>query len=256
MWILALDTSTRDGSAAVARDGHLVAAASGDGRRTHGERLPGDLLALARAAGVALSAIDLFAVSSGPGSFTSLRVGIATIQALALARSRPVVPVSTLDALARAGRAAWAGDSPDRILAWMDGRRRDVFAALYAGDGVTGLGEPRVGSPESILDAWRSSLAERRVYVIGDGVAATRRILAARLGPRASLDAAPPPLAPTMARIAFERRAHGAAPHAVRPLYVRRPDAVLARARSRGGDAGAAERHDGRPPGVHVRFVR
>ena len=102
---------------------------------------------------MALSAIDLFAVSTGPGSFTGLRVGIATIQALALIRGRPVVPVSTLDAVALVC-ASRQGGSVDRILAWMDGGRREVFASLYAGDGSTRLGEPRVGSPESVLDTW------------------------------------------------------------------------------------------------------
>lgn len=235
MWILALDTSTRDGSAAIARDGRLVATSTGDGHRTHGERLPGDLLAVATEAGVALSAIDLFAVSTGPGSFTGLRVGIATVQALALVRGRPVVPVSTLDALARVC-ASRQGDPVDRILAWMDGGRREVFASLYAADGLTRLGEPRVGSPVSVLEAWQSSLADRRVAAIGDGVRSTRSVLESQLGSAAALDAAPPPLAPTMARMAYERRSEGVAPHAVHPLYVRRPDAVLARERTTGGD--------------------
>ena len=234
MWVLALDTSTRDGSAAIARNGRLVAASRGDGHRTHGERLPGDLLTLAREAGVALPAIDLFAVSIGPGSFTGLRVGIATVQALALVRGRPVVPVSTLDVLALV-RASRQDDAADRILAWMDGGRREVFASLYAGDGTTRLGEPRVGSAASVLEAWQSSLADRRVAVIGDGVRSTRSILESRLGSAAALDASPPPLAPAMARMAYEQRAHGIAPHAVHPLYIRRPDAVLARERTTGG---------------------
>lgn len=224
-WVLALDTSTRAGSAALVRDGAVVAAASGDPSRTHGERLPGDLLAIAAGAGVALSDIHCFAVSTGPGSFTSLRVGLATIQALALVHARTVVPVPTLEALARAPGAG------DRVLAWMDGRRRDVFAGLYdraAGSAVAG---PQVGSPVEILDDWRPLLMERRLDVVGDGVPATRDLLLERLGPRAALVAEPPPLAPIIARIAFERRDEAVAPHAVQPLYVRRPDAEIARDR-------------------------
>ena len=125
MWILALDTSTREGSVAVMLDGRVVATTTGDPSRTHGERLPGDLLAIVGKAGLSLSAVDRFAVSAGPGSFTSLRVGLATIQALALVHSRPVAQVSTLEALARTPGAG------ERVLAWMDGQRRDVFAALY-----------------------------------------------------------------------------------------------------------------------------
>lgn len=222
-WILALDTSTRAGSAALARDGEVVAASAGDPSRTHGERLPGDLLALAGEAGVALSDVDRFAVASGPGSFTGLRVGLATAQALALVHRRPVVPVSTLEALARTPGPG------GRVLAWLDGRRRDVFAALYERATGACLAGPRVGPPAEILDAWMPELAGRRVDVVGDAVAAARALLAERLGPAAGLVDHPPPLAPAVARIAFERR--GVAPHAAQPLYVRRPDAVVARER-------------------------
>lgn len=225
MWILALDTSTREGSVALARGGEVVAAAAGDPSRTHGERLPGDLLAITANAGVSLSAIDRFAVSSGPGSFTSLRVGLATIQALALVHGRPVVQVSTLEALARTPGAG------DRVLAWMDGRRRDVFAALYDRGARACVAGPRVGPPAEILDAWKPQLAKRPLDVVGDAVTATRALLAERLGPRPALAHEPPPLAPVITRLAFERCGEAVAPHAVQPLYVRRPDAVLARGR-------------------------
>lgn len=223
-WILALDTSTRGGGAAVARDGEVVAAARGDPSRTHGERLPGDLLALAGQAGLTLPAIDLFAVAAGPGGFTGLRVGLASIQALALVHGRGVVPVSTLDALARAPGGG------ERVLAWMDAHRGDVFAALYERAGGARLAGPRVGNPAELLESWAAEVAGR-VDVVGDGVPATRELLARSLGPASALLESPPPLAPIIARMAFERRAAAVAPHAAQPLYVRRPDAVLARER-------------------------
>ena len=228
-WILALDTSTRAGSAALARDGEVVASAAGDPSRTHGERLPGDLTALAGGAGVALSDVDLFAVACGPGSFTGLRVGLATVQALALAHRRPVVPVPTLEALARTPGAG------ERVLAWLDGHRRDVFAALYERAAAACLAGPLAGPPAEVLETWKPELAGRRVDVVGDAVAATRALLAERLGPDAGLVDDPPPLAPAIARIAFEHPGRRVAPHAAQPLYVRRPDAVVARERrSRG----------------------
>lgn len=225
MWVLALDTSTRAGSVALARGGDVVAAASGDPSRTHGERLPGDLLSLAGDAGVALSRIDLFAVSRGPGSFTGLRVGLATIQALALAQRRNVLPVSTLEALAH------TPGQGERVLAWMDGHRGDVFAALYERAATRCLAGPCAGDPAEILESWAAELGARRLDVVGDGVTATRALLARRLGRATVLVDDPPPLAPVIARIAFQRRDLGIAPHAVQPLYVRRPDAVLARER-------------------------
>ena len=69
----------------------------GDASRTHGERLPGELAAL----GAPFSSIDVFAVAIGPGSFTGLRIGIATMQGLALVDRRRVVGVSALEALAQ-----------------------------------------------------------------------------------------------------------------------------------------------------------
>jgi tRNA threonylcarbamoyladenosine biosynthesis protein TsaB len=223
MWILALDTSTREGSAALARDGEVVAVAKGDPARTHGERLPGDLQALVAQAGVTLSDIDLFAVSSGPGAFTGLRVGLASIQALALVHRRGVVQVSTLDALAR------TPGSGELVLAWSDAHRRDVFAALYERAGAVRLAGPRVGQPVEILESWTAVVAGRRVDVVGDGVPATRALLARHFGPAAVLVDDPPPLAPVIARVAFECRDRAIAPHAAQPLYVRRPDAVIAR---------------------------
>ena len=239
MVILALDTSTRAGSIALARDVDVVASAVGDVTRTHGERLPGDIIRLLTAHDVALAEVDVFAVASGPGSFTSLRVGIATIQALALAHQRSVVPISALEALARTVTAPRSGLVPvtDLVAAWMDGHRRDVFAALYerTASELRAVAGPVVGGATDVIDGWQAHLAGRTVCFVGDTVVATRSLLAERLGSAAVLEPDVPPLAPIMARMAaaLARRGETVAPHAVRPLYVRRPDAELARARRR-----------------------
>ena len=89
MLILALDTTTRGGSAAVLRDDSVLAVLDGDAARTHGERLPGELAEVLRMAGVALQDIELLAVARGPGAFTGLRIGLAAMQALAMVTSRP-----------------------------------------------------------------------------------------------------------------------------------------------------------------------
>lgn len=235
MIILALDTSSRAGSVALTRDGAVVATVSGDPARTHGERLPGDILRLLADEGLSLAQVDLYAVSSGPGSFTSIRVGVATIQALALAHRRPVVPVSTLDAVARTLRTAAA--ATDLRAAWIDGQRGEVFAALY-GSGAHGeeaVAPPSAGTAVDVLDTWAPRLIGRSICVGGDAVAGTRDLLEARLGPRATLLSDRAPLAPVIARIAAERAARGetVTPHAIKPVYVRRSDAELARDRRR-----------------------
>ena len=85
MVILALETVTRAGSLALVRRRSRRDAAIGDAARTHGVRLPGEVLDVARGARPTLADVDFFAVVTGPGSFTGLRVGLAAVQGLALA---------------------------------------------------------------------------------------------------------------------------------------------------------------------------
>src|SRR5437762_5281681 len=151
MLILAPDTSSAAGSAALGRDGALLIEREGDGSRTHGERLPGELMTLLDEADVRLEEVDRFAVTTGPGSFTGLRVGIATIQGLALARNRLVAPVSTFEAVAHRTLKLAAGTSP--IAIWIDAHRGEVFATLLSADGREVLAQPSALSAAATLDA-------------------------------------------------------------------------------------------------------
>jgi tRNA threonylcarbamoyladenosine biosynthesis protein TsaB len=227
MVILALDSSAAEGSAAVLRDGHVTAVRAGDGSRTHGERLPSELMTILDGQTLALRDVDLFAVSIGPGSFTGLRVGIASIQGLALANGKLVVPVSTFDAL------AWqAGRDGGAVAAWIDARRGEVFAALYSVDGRM-LRDPTSLAPAATLDAWAPELAGLgRVRFVGDGAVRYRSDIEERLGAQAVLQAGRPELAGAIAEIAARDPSRAVRPHAVVPLYVRRPDAELARDRA------------------------
>src|SRR3954447_7632513 len=98
MKALALDTTTRAGSVALVVDDVIVDERSGDGSRTHAERLPRELVDVAEANNVRLSDVDFYGVAAGPGSFTGLRIGIATVQGLALVNRRRIVGVSALEA--------------------------------------------------------------------------------------------------------------------------------------------------------------
>ena len=137
---LALDTTTRAGSAALVENDGVVDQRRGDGARTHALRMPAEIVALADATGWPLASIDLYAVASGPGSFTGLRIGIATIQALASVHRRRVVSVPALEARAHAGSL----DLPPRAVsgAWPDAPRAAGSAALSAWTAAPPGGQP------------------------------------------------------------------------------------------------------------------
>lgn len=241
MIILALDTATREGSVALRSAHALLGWSSGDPERTHGERLPGDLLALLSAHGTDLHEIEIFAVCTGPGSFTGLRVGLATIQGVALATSRPVIGVPTLEALAHAGleQRPPKGHRPTLVVPWMDAHRGEVFGAVYRvdRDGVVTEHHPAaVGTTDLLLQEWAPALKASPVLFVGNAVDRARLAIADALGAQAEVRILPsmPPLAPTAALLAQARRTDAAtSPHAIRPVYVRRPDAELARDRRR-----------------------
>jgi tRNA threonylcarbamoyladenosine biosynthesis protein TsaB len=230
--VLALDTSTRRGSVALARDGVVLVERVGDASATHGQRLPADLLPALDAARLRLADIDLYGVAAGPGSFTGLRVGVATVQGLAFAHGRRVVPVSSLEAVAHAARESAGGDG--LVAAWMDAHRHEVFAALYRrqGDALDAVSGSTVGSPASVLTQW-GQWRHEAVWFAGDGALIWRPAIEEFWSGGSHFLEAEPALAGIVARLACERAAQSIAPHAVRPIYVRRPDAELARERRR-----------------------
>jgi tRNA threonylcarbamoyladenosine biosynthesis protein TsaB len=241
MLILSLDTTTRAGSVAVVRDDGVLAVREGDPARTHAERLPGEIEDALAAAGVSLRALDLLVVATGPGAFTGLRIGLAAVQGVALALERPVVGVSSLDALACTQMAfdgSRLGPAPTgRLVAsWLDAARGEVYAALYVASehGDNGLPwrmlqPPTVASPGRVLDAW-TVVSASDATVVGDGAVRYAEIIAAR-EPGWRIAPPAPPLAPALAWIGrrLAERGQAGPPHALQPLYVRRPDAEMAR---------------------------
>ena len=183
------------------------------------------------AAGVRIDDVELLAVVAGPGSFTGLRVGIAAMQGLAFARSLKIVPVSTLDALAREAGAALEGDA--LIAPWVDAQRGEVYAALFAPGLDLALATPFSATPRQTLADWNELLRSRHVLFAGDGAMRYRDVIDEALGTRARILDPVPLLAARAARIAEAESQRAVLPHAVVPIYVRRPDAELARDRSR-----------------------
>jgi tRNA threonylcarbamoyladenosine biosynthesis protein TsaB len=235
MLVLALDTTTRVSSCAVSRDGVVLREDAGDPSKPQAARLPGDLMTLLDETQITLAEVDLFAVATGPGSFTGLRIGIATMQGVAFARRKPLIGVSRFDALQRSCRvnadATGTAEPTGAVAAWVDAWRGEVYAALYRGGRE--VMPAVVAHPDQLLADLRAS-PQGPITFIGDGAETYRAVICDTLGDRASLaDPASPLLAGVIAQLATEAAAAGAylpPPHAIRPLYVRRPDAELARA--------------------------
>jgi tRNA threonylcarbamoyladenosine biosynthesis protein TsaB len=248
MVLLALDTTTAAGSVALWRDG-LIEERRGDPARSHAERLPADLAAILAAHGLSPRDVDRYAVAAGPGSFTGLRIGIATVQGLALVDDRLVHAVGTLDLLAHDAARAADAVAGTIIVTWMEAYRGEVFAARYrvahaapsvAADGASDrrrgaavlevLDPPTVSMPEPLAQSWAAGGAGR-VLVTGDGVVRMQALLAGAFGADAALRE-PGPLAGTLAALAASAPDAATRPHAVVPIYVRRPDVELARDRA------------------------
>ena len=245
MVILALETATIAGSVALSIDGRSVAR-TGDASRTHGERLPHELLDWLTVNGRRLEDVDAFAVVTGPGSFTGLRVGVAAIQGLALARQKSVVGVPTLEAMAAAALSA-LGPSPPILVPCLDGQRGDVFVAAFDATGASSIEEcrvviePRAGRPEEVAVALGSVAPPANLRLIGNGARRYAEVFQRRL-PGVRIEEVPQPIAEAAAQMAAKRVDAAVKPHALRPIYLRRPDAELARDR-----AAAARRDAGGP---------
>ena len=251
MLVLALDTTTAAGSVALANGERVVEVAAIDPMQPVATRVPGDLIALLERHRVALRDIGVFAVATGPGSFTGLRIGIATMQGLALANAKPLVGVSSFEALATLANAP-------QVAVWIDAWRGEVYGAIYSArskDSATskdaalrdsaegGAGnkhldlreieEPIVAPPSDLLSgtAMASVIAHSDMVFIGDGAVKYRDAVPSR-----RVIEPTPLLAGVIAKLAHARAEQGDAPppHAIRPLYVRRPDAELARQKSSG----------------------
>ena len=215
MNLLAIETSTEACSVAVVH-GELLVERFEIAPRRHAElALPWTEAVLAEA-GIDRHALQAIAVGRGPGAFTGVRLGISLAQGMALALDLPVVPVSTLAALAlRAG----AGEGA-RVIAAIDARMGEVYWCTYRiEDGEPrALGDERVDPPAAVAiegDGW---------HAVGTGFDAQAGVLREALAGRlATIDAAALPHAADVARLGVRAHARGEAlpPEQVEPAYLR-----------------------------------
>ena len=169
MILLALETSTETCSVALLRDESVVSEMSLNRDRAHAESLVPMIEDVLRFGGLAPADLDAVAVSSGPGSYTGLRIGASTAKGLASALDLTLVAVPSLEALAEAVRPfARPGDF---IGAAFHARRDEAFAALFEVQAGTPLIQRRETQAIGVEDIrlWLASEPARSVWLVGDG---------------------------------------------------------------------------------------
>jgi tRNA threonylcarbamoyladenosine biosynthesis protein TsaB len=209
--VLAVDTTTARESVALAEGGEVRGEIRLSRVDVHSTHLLPSIAFLLEGLGLAPTEVDGYAVAAGPGSFTGLRVGLGTVQGLALAADRPCVGISTLDAL-----AAGAVGSADCIVAVMEAHRGEVFGGIYDGQGRR-RGEPGATPLAALLDRVEGGAA-----FVGDGAVKYRSEIASAR-PDAVFPARDLFLAGTLARMgeAVLSAGGGVAASELRPLYLR-----------------------------------
>jgi tRNA threonylcarbamoyladenosine biosynthesis protein TsaB len=217
--LLAIETATEVGGLALLERGELLADRSVGPARQHAASLLPSLDELLQSCGRRLEEVETIALSIGPGSFTGLRVGLATALGLCFGTERRIVPVPTLAAL-----SLHAGPAP-RIAPLLDARRGQVYAGTYGPDAAP-LEEDRLVEPRPWLETLRGL---GPVHFLGSGAVLYAESIRAALGEEARI--LPPelglPRSATVARLGARLARERAAipPEDVRLRYLRRSDA-------------------------------
>ena len=165
MRILALDSTAKVAAAALLNDDRLLCKAAAPDAMTHSATLLPEIERLLKDAGLGFADIDLFAASAGPGSFTGVRIGAATLKGIAFGRNKPCCAVSALEALAYNLRK-----TDGIVCALMDARRGQFYTATFAvtDSVVTRLSPDEAKSGEEIA---ASLAAYPHITLVGDGAA-------------------------------------------------------------------------------------
>jgi len=180
-------------------------------------------------AGLSIEEIDGFAVSIGPGSFTGLRIGLSYVKGLSWRYSKPVVAVSSLDALALSSR----GNS-GYVCPMLDAKKKEIYVALYEykeGEPLLRV-KPRVLSPEIFLEELKFSYAsEESVVFIGNGVKEYCTLIENILGKRALIHypILEGPMASCVAYLGWRKLIKGEKEdlYTLEPIYIRPSEAEL-----------------------------
>lgn len=223
MRILSFDTATSACSAAVWEDGRIAARRFEPMSRGQSERLMPMVREVLSEAGTDFADLDLLAVTTGPGAFTGLRIGLAAARGMALAGDLACFGVTTLDAVA-AGVSEHERQKAN-VLVVLDSKRAEVYAQAFRSD-LRPLSEPKALMPADLAALTENGEGYgERVLVAGDGAGQAVEALKDK-GIEVVLSTAPGvPDAATVAAIAAERWSPDQPAEPLRPLYLRPPDA-------------------------------
>ena len=222
MRVLAIDTSSNVATVAVMEDDLLLGEYILNHKKTHSQKIMVMVETLLRDLELTAQDIDVFAAAVGPGSFTGLRIGVATVKALAHAAGKKVVSVGTLEALAYN-----VPNAEHIIVPILDARRNNVFAASYIwDDGFKEIGAPEGITIEECVESCGDFLD---TIFVGDGAIAHREYIVEKLGDRAIFPhgAVMNPRASSVAAAAMDKAKRGETQSylEMKPYYIKKSQA-------------------------------
>ncbi|MBI5902712.1 MAG: tRNA (adenosine(37)-N6)-threonylcarbamoyltransferase complex dimerization subunit type 1 TsaB [Deltaproteobacteria bacterium] len=221
--ILAFDTSSASGSVALMDGERLLCEWNSGDAGKHSNWLMPAIDGVLKSVGVRLADIDLYAVDTGPGSFTGLRIGVSTVKGLAWATGRKVVGVSTLEALALNLRYSRMAVCPV-----LDARKGEVYAAVYryAGNGMEAVMKDSALSPAALFE--RLNGVKGPVVFLGNGLTVYSEEIKKNVDGAVAAPAALWSMrASNIAMLALERALRAVSPAGLGPLYLRKSEAEI-----------------------------
>lgn len=172
--ILQIETATTVCSVVLARDGEVIGVKQLNERNIHAEIITLYIDELIASAGLKYADIDAVAVSSGPGSYTGLRIGVSTAKGLCFALDKPLIAVHTLDAMARGMTETADIDDQTLLCPMIDARRMEVYTALFD---ATGNVIKRTSAEIIDKHSFATELKNNKIVFFGDGADKCRDVI-------------------------------------------------------------------------------
>jgi len=162
---LLIYTATAHASVCMVKDGQVLGCLETTDQKSHASFIQPAIESLCKQSGIALNTLDAIGISLGPGSYTGLRVGMATAKGIAYATGKPLIGINTLQIIAAAAKANHPKHNGS-ICALLDARRMEVFTGIYAHNL-----EPLTNSTAFVLDAqsFENELTQAPILFVGDG---------------------------------------------------------------------------------------